>query len=96
MTTYFISRHKGAIDWIAQQGIHIDKTLSHLNPQDIQKGDIIVGTLPIHLVAKVCQQGGRYFHLTLNLPEALRGKELSAEDMQNAQAQLEEFNVEKL
>ncbi len=96
MTTYFISRHAGAKDWIATQGITIDKIQSHLDINDIDAGDTVIGTLPIQLVAEVCERGGRYLHLTLNLPEYLRGKDLTVADMQEAGAQLQQFKASKV
>ncbi len=96
MTTYFITRHQGAKDWAKNQGIDVHKVLSHLNMEDIHPGDKVLGTLPIHLVAQLCERGATYFHLTLNLPEHLRGKELSAKEMQEAGAKLEQYNVEKI
>ena len=96
MTTYFISRHTGAIQWAQQQGFNVDKQLTHFEPKTTQQGDIILGTLPINLVAIVCQRGGRYFHLSLDVPVEARGKELSASDMDSYNARLEEYTVTKL
>lgn len=96
MTTYFISRHQGAKDWAQLQNIQVDMVQSHLDISSIQAGDCIIGTLPISLVAELCQRGAKYYHLTLNLPESLRGKELTAEDMQTAGARLEQFSAEKI
>lgn len=95
MTTYFISRHQGAKDWARLQNIEVDMVQSHLEMSDIQSGDVVVGTLPVNLVAELCERGARYYHLTLNLPEHLRGKELNAEDMQAAGAKVEQFFVER-
>ena len=82
MTTLFVSRHAGALQWAQHQGIHVDQQLQHLQTQTIEKGDTVIGTLPINLVAEVNQRGGRYLHLSLDVPQALRGQELSADDMQ--------------
>ncbi len=94
MTTYFISRHQGAKDWAQQQGIQVDQMLSHLELENIQPGDTVIGTLPVNLVAELNEKGARYLHLTLVLPEHFRGKELSAADMEAAGARLEEYRVE--
>ncbi len=96
MTTYFITRHQGAKDWAAKQVLQVDTMQSHLNMEDIQAGDKVIGTLPVHLVAQLCERGASYYHLTLNLPEYLRGKELSAKDMQDAGAKLEQYSVKKI
>jgi CRISPR-associated protein Csx16 len=71
----------------------IDHTLPHLDWTLVQRGDTVVGTLPIHLAARVCEAGARYFHLTLNLPAELRGQELSADHLEALGASLQAFEV---
>ncbi|MFN8955727.1 MAG: CRISPR-associated protein Csx16, partial [Burkholderiales bacterium] len=36
MATWFISRHPGAKAWAAEQGLHIDQHLAHLDTALIQ------------------------------------------------------------
>ena len=93
MTTLFVSRHPGALDWAAEEGVTVDVLLAHLDPQTIQPGDVVIGTLPIHLAARVCERGGRYLHLSLELPPDWRGRELSAADLRRFGARLEEYQV---
>ncbi len=93
MTLYFVTRHPGARDWAAEEGLAVDRILDHLDPAIIQPGDILIGSLPVNLVAAVCARGGRYLHLSLDLPSALRGRELSAEQMRNCGARVEEYQV---
>jgi len=73
MTTWFISRHPGACDWAAQQGLHIHRQVAHLDPAEVEPGDTVIGTLPVHLAAAVCQRGARYLNLSLDLPAHARG-----------------------
>jgi CRISPR-associated protein Csx16 len=94
MTTHFITRHEGARDWAEEEGFSVDRLIEHLDPLDIQPGDRVLGTLPVNLAAEVCARGGRYFHLSLDLPPEWRGRELSAEDMRRFGARLREFRVE--
>lgn len=96
MTTYFISRHPGARDWAASQGIAVDRMVSHLDPLTIQPGDLVLGTLPVNLAAQVCARGGRYLHLSLDLPAPMRGQELSADDMSRLGARLEEYLIRQV
>ena len=93
MTTLFISRHPGALEWAAAEGLAADARLAHLDPETIQPGDVVIGTLPIHLAARVCERGGRYLHLSLELPPEQRGRELSAADLRRCGARLEEYRV---
>jgi CRISPR-associated protein Csx16 len=94
MTTTLITRHPGAIEWVARQGLTVDEQLAHLDPTDIQPGDVVIGTLPVNLAAEVCARGGRFFNLSLNVPPEARGKELSADDLERYGARLEEYRVE--
>lgn len=94
MTAFFVTRHKGAAQWAAGEGIDAQH-VSHLDLDMVQEGDTVIGTLPVSVAADVCAKGARYLHLTLNVPEALRGTELSAGDMTRLGARLEEFVVGK-
>ena len=43
MTTWFISRHPGAIEWIKSSGVKIDKFKEHLCIEEISSGDVVIG-----------------------------------------------------
>jgi CRISPR-associated protein Csx16 len=45
MSTWFVSRHPGAIEWIFRQGIHIDRRIDHLDVSNVFFGDKVIGTL---------------------------------------------------
>lgn len=94
MITYFVTRHKGAIEWARAQGIEAT-LIHHLDPDTIKTGDAVLGTLPVNIAAEVCARGGRYFHLSLNLPPEARGHELSANDMEHFGAILTEFCIRR-
>lgn len=93
MTTWFITRHPGAREWAAQQGLSIDRHVAHLDPAEVAPGDTVIGTLPVHLAAEICQRGARYLNLSLDLPASARGRELSSEELQACNVRLEAFNV---
>lgn len=96
MTNYFVTRHKGAINWAKEQGIEA-KHIAHLEPEIIKKGDMVLGTLPVSVAAEVIEQGARYLHLTFeNLPQSERGRELSASEMQDFGAKLEEYEIRRV
>ncbi len=96
MTTFFVSRHAGAVDWLAQQGFVAERTVPHLNLAEIGAGDIVIGTLPAHLAADICALGARYVNLSLHLPADKRGVELTAADLTAYGAKLEELQVQKV
>ena len=93
MTTWFVSRHPGANAWAQEQGLHIDRYVSHLDTTQIQPGDTVIGTLPVHLAAAVCSQGARFFNISLDLPPQWRGLELSVANLRQCKARLECFDV---
>ncbi len=96
MTTYFVSRHPGARDWAAEEGITVDEVIDHLDPAIIAPGDILIGSLPVNLAAEVCTRGARYLNLSLDLTAALRGVELSAEQMRACGARVEEYRIQRM
>ncbi|WP_295455485.1 CRISPR-associated protein Csx16 [uncultured Thiodictyon sp.] len=96
MTTYFVSRHPGAHDWAAGEGIVVDQMIDHLDPAVIAPGDRVIGSLPVNLAAAVCERGGCYLHLSIDLPAALRGRELTAEQMRDCTARIEEYRVSRI
>lgn len=96
MTTYFITRHPGALAWAKLNNLAYDIHTEHLVSLDqLKKGDTVIGTLPINMVYQLNQKSVRYVHLSLEIPANLRGVELSAEQLQQCQATLEEFWVSK-
>lgn len=93
MTTYFVSRHPGAIEWAARQSLNIDCVVPHLDLTLVQPGDTVIGSLPVNLAAQVCAAGAAYWHLSLELPTELRGRELSADDLERLGARVEAFDI---
>lgn len=75
------------------RGIVYDRHVRHLDVGGVRAGDIVIGTLPVPLAAQVCSLGASYRHLTLDLPESLRGSELGVEELDACSARIEEFRV---
>ena len=93
MTIHFVTRHSGAREWAREHGVRVDNWMSHLDISSIKTGDLVIGTLPVNIIADLQTHGVRYFNLSLNLPFEWRGCELSSEQMEQAQARLEEYRV---
>lgn len=73
MTVWFVSRHQGAIDWaVRESGFAIDRFEPHLNTDEVADGDVVLGTLPLHLAADVCAKGAVFYFL--QLPQELSGR----------------------
>jgi CRISPR-associated protein Csx16 len=95
MTTIFVSRHPGAIEWAARKGIRVDRQAAHLDVADVQAGDFVIGTLPVSLAAAVCARGARFFNLSIDVPPDARGRELTEDDLDRFHARLEEYRVQR-
>lgn len=96
MTTWLVTRHPGALDWLLAQGFTEIEHVPHLDPAVVAPGDRVIGTLPVHLAGAVCERGARYFNLSLDVPETLRGRELTAAQLVTYGARLEEYAIRKL
>ena len=96
MTTHCMARHPGAAAWAEAQGVVYDQLVPHIDTVLIQEGDRVIGSLPVNLAAEVCQSGAQYLHLSLKLTPELRGRELSARQLEQLGAQLRPFHVEAL
>ena len=95
MTTFLVTRHPGALDWARARGIAFDEHVPHLDPEKVGAGDTVVGSLPVHLAAAVCERGARYLNISLDLPASLRGRELDAATLERLNARLESYDVRK-
>lgn len=94
MTTWFVTRHTGAIEWARRKGLEIDRQVDHLDPDAVAAGDTVIGILPVNLVARVCERKAGYLNLSLDLPAEARGRELSADELEAYKARLEAYFVE--
>ena len=93
---WFVSRHPGAVEWAKHQNLVIDRWVAHLDPAEVCAEDVVIGTLPVNLAAAICDRGARYLHLSLKVPVAWRGRELSAEDLQRLDAQLQFYRIDRV
>ena len=96
MTCWFVSRHPGALAWAQQRGLVGLRRVAHLDPALLAPGDVVIGTLPLHLAAAACARGARCLCLVVDLPAGARGRELSAAELDAYGARLEEFVVRRV
>ncbi|KLV01453.1 CRISPR-associated protein [Photobacterium aquae] len=94
-TTWLVTRHPGAKEWLQQQGI-TGTMIDHLDIDCVKPGDTVIGTLPINLAFRVCQLGAIYQHLSLEIPRHLRGVELTSREMEQCGISLERYRVIKI
>lgn len=99
MTTYLVTRHSGTLDWAYRQGLAVDRTLEHLEPADLETlrpGDVMIGSLPVHLAAQVCARGARFVNLSMEVSRDLRGQELDAAALERLGVRLEGYQIQCL
>lgn len=93
MAIYFVTRHPGAVEWACEQGFGAVEVIPHLDAARVAPCDTVLGTLPVHLAAAVCERGARYFNLSLDMPAEFRGRELTADELRFCSARLERYEV---
>ena len=92
-TVWFVTRHSGAIEWAKNAGIAWDRLVGHLDPREVAAGDIVLGTLPMHEAASICQKGAQFWALTLCSGIQDRGREMAPDDFARRGASLRKFTV---
>jgi len=94
MKTWFVSRHQGAIDWMkTQNDWTVDHWVEHLDVSLVKKGDIVIGILPLPLIADVCAKGAEFYALVMPQTRVQRGSEHSLDDMVQANCYLMRYYV---
>ena len=96
MTIYIVTRHCASREWILNNLPHsTDETIvqSHLDPNVIQQGDVVVGVLPLHIIAQIYDKGGTFYAFDIVIDKNLRGKELSKKDLVQCQPTLTKYTV---
>lgn len=94
MKSVFVGRHAGAQQWMKQQNIHIDEFVDNLQVTQIRRGDAVYGILPLNIIAEVNRCGATFSHINLVVPPQFRGKELTADQMDEFGAHLQSVTVQ--
>ena len=78
MKTIVVTRHQALLDYLVEEGIVTEDVpvLSHVTEDDV-RGKHVIGVLPLRLAAAAAI----VTEVPLDLPQELRGKELSVEEV---------------
>lgn len=94
-TTWLVSRHAGAQEWLLRRYPRAEsRIVAHLDVTAVQNGDRVIGTLPVQAIADICARGATYIHLTIPMAPVHRGRELDADELDALGATLECFHAE--
>ncbi|WP_424945010.1 CRISPR-associated protein Csx16 [Bisgaardia hudsonensis] len=63
---------------------------------DIQAGDIVIGTLPIHIAEQVCAKKATFYFLSVNVSQEQRGQELTSEQLVQQGCSIQPYYIQKL
>lgn len=97
MRTYIVTRHPGAIEWIRRRLGDVDAdVLHHVADFSFAPGDRVCGVLPLALAARICAVGAQAHVLTYEVPESLRGQELSVTTLEALGARLVRYDVREV
>ena len=88
-----ITRHAGAADWVGQQLGQEVHASPHLELGEVEPGGSYYGVFPLNLAAAICAKGSACWAISVNLPPALRGQELSAGQLDELGAELVRYEV---
>ena len=91
MKRWLVTRHPGAVEWFSRRGYVFDCHVWHLDISDTAPGDVVYGSLPISHVADLCARNVEYWGLCIPMQYDNRGKELSADELQNMGATVKRF-----
>ena len=87
-----VTRHSGAVEWLARHGIS-GQVIAHVSDPAQVAGKAVVGSLPLHLAALADRVG------SIDMPgltPAQRGQDLSPEEMDEAGAAIVWYEVRAL
>lgn len=91
-----ITRHPGAAEWITRQLGHAVDVVPHLELVDVEAGGCYYGVIPLHLAAAICAQGSACWAIEVQMPPALRGQELSIQQLDALGARLVRYAVQEM
>lgn len=98
MAVLVVTRHDGAVEWLQRRGYAGARRVVQFDPTLVGPGDVVVGTLPIQLVADLTARQIRYLHLVMELTQEVRElrSNLTADEMDRYGARLEEYEARRV
>lgn len=91
-----VTRHPGAAEWVQRRLGRAVQVVDHLHPHEIRPGTRYHGVFPLNLAADICRAGAQCWAISVQLPPALRGQELSAEQLEALDARLVRYQVDEV
>ena len=92
MNIIIVTRHKGLVEWLAQQGI-TGQVISHIDDLSQVAGKVVYGILPLYLASKTLAV------VTVEMPglkSEQRGVDISPAEMDAAGASLRAYIIRPL
>lgn len=77
-----------------QQDIPIDVFVDNLQMEQVKRGDTVYGILPLNIIADINRCGATFVHINLDVPAKFRGQELTAAQMDEFGAHLQNVSVQ--
>ena len=87
MDTVIVTRHSGLVEWLKRRGIE-GEVVSHAD-EDAVRGKRVYGVLPFRLAALADE----FVEVSMNVPAEMRGKELTAGDIDSLNPQMTAWRV---
>lgn len=91
-----VTRHPGAAEWVQRRLGRAVRVVDHLHPHEIVPGTRYQGVFPLTLAADICRAGAQCWAISVQLPPDLRGRELSAEQLDGLGARLVRYQVSEI
>jgi len=76
MHRIIVTRHAGAVEWLRQRGI-VGDVISHVTDPAQVRGQVVYGTLPLHLAA----EARAIYAIEMDLHPEDRGRDLTPTEM---------------
>ena len=94
-----VSRHEATINLLKSKYPDAE-VVNHISNPAEYSNCLIIGNLPINMIADLIKNGNRFVLVALNVPPELRGKELGEEELKKymklyeiKSLELEEFRI---